>query len=114
MKKNILLLVFVLLTSTNYTGSVSSYNNTAQVSKVIEVAKSTWTVSQKRTRSIWVAKKEENKKYKVTKKDLKEEIKKRKKYHKSLLSTYNESFDQKYLELIAFNSQRISDLKKNL
>lgn len=114
MKKNIILLVFVLLTSVNYTNGVNWYN-TQQVWKVIETTKNSWVVWKKQTRTVSSKKNEETKKnLKVTKKDLKEEIKKRKKYHKSLLTIYNESFDQKYLDLIAFNSQRISDLKNIL
>lgn len=51
---------------------------------------------------------------KLSKKDLKDEIKRRKKHHKALLSIYNESFEEKYLELIADNSSKLTKLRELL
>ncbi|MDR1944754.1 MAG: hypothetical protein LBQ59_01340 [Candidatus Peribacteria bacterium] len=56
----------------------------------------------------------DDKKSRITKKDLKNEIKRRKRYHKALLSIYNESFKQEYLDLIADNSKRLLVLRELL
>lgn len=53
-------------------------------------------------------------KWNFKKRDLKKEIKKRKKYHKTLLEKYNESFDEKYLNLISENSLILSSLRTEL
>ena len=50
----------------------------------------------------------------MTKREIKVEINKRKKYHKSLLEKYNESFDEKYLNMISKNSQYLSKLRADL
>jgi len=48
------------------------------------------------------------------KKILKKEIQNRKKYHKNLVSIYNQNFDNNYLELIKNNSLLIDKLKSEL
>jgi hypothetical protein len=54
------------------------------------------------------------KKAKITKKNLKSEIKRKKKYHKFLLGTYNESFKQEHLDLLAQNSKQLLALRELL
>lgn len=114
MKKNILLILFLLLTT--FSHDLNTYNNNQL--RNTEATKKL-SVSSKSSNSNNVYKKKSNNKdwkknIKITKKDLKKEIKKRKKYHRSLLSTYNESFENTYLDKIAYNSKRLSDLRKLL
>lgn len=109
MRKNILLILFLLLTTFNY--DLNTYNQ-GQL-KHVEATKKISVVSKNGNQNRY-SKTRNNKNFKITKKDLKKEIKKRKKYHRSLLSTYNESFDKKYLDKIAYNSKRLSDLRNLL
>ncbi len=117
MKRNILLILFLLLTTLNY--DVNTYNQNQL--KSVEATKKISVLSKNNNQNRYskdksnkYLKDKNNKNFKVTKKDLKNEIKKRKKYHRSLLSTYNKSFDNKYLEKIAYNSKRLSDLRNLL
>lgn len=57
-------------------------------------------------------KNENNDKSKINKKTLKKEIQNRKKYHKTLLNSYNNNFDENYLKLITDNSLKIQELEK--
>ena len=114
MKKNAILIFLIVFTTFTYDVSASYNSNWL---KNIESPKTAWYiwVNNRKTNSYTTKKeKDNNKKLKVTKKDLKQEIKKRKKYHRSLLSTYNQSFKQEHLDMLAFNSKRISELKKLL
>lgn len=110
MRTRVLLIFFILITS-------FSYNVNAENARVLSYKENIKIPSS----TSWIknveVKKDKNNsknKFKVTKKDLKTEIKQRKKYHKSLLSIYNEWFDPKYLELIQSNSNRLSSLRKLL
>lgn len=102
MKKNFAALLFILLSTFGLHANVGMV--WASLAKEhIEIPRSIDWVTTIRLP-------DENK-TKISKKDLKDEIKRRKKHHKALLSTYNESFSPLYLELIAENSAKLSYLR---
>lgn len=51
---------------------------------------------------------------KPSKKMLKKELKRKKRFHRSLVAKYNETFNEKYLELIQTNSEKISELWRTI
>jgi hypothetical protein len=107
MKKSFLLIFFILLSTFNYT--VNGVNYWVWPPKDhIQVLNLTNSVEIVRLSN------DKQKKWKITKKDLKDEIKRRKKYHKSLLSVYNESFKQEHLDLLANNSKQLLVLREFL
>lgn len=95
MRKKILVLVFLLLTSSNLVNwnfeNKNSYSN-INFENINE------------NKNIW----------KITKKELKKEIKQRKKYHKNLLEKYNLDFDSKTLWMLQENSLILSNLRYEL
>lgn len=95
MRKKILVLVFLLLTSSNLVNwnfeNKNSYSN-INFENINE------------NKNIW----------KITKKELKKEIKQRKKYHKTLLEQYNTNFDANILWRIKENSLILSNLRYEL
>lgn len=95
MRKKILVLVFLLLTSSNLVNwnfeNKNSYSN-INFENINE------------NKNIW----------KITKKELKKEIKQRKKYHKTLLEQYNTNFDVNILWRIKENSLILSNLRYEL
>lgn len=99
MKKNFLLVLFVLLSTFNYT--VGSDVIRAWIPKDhVQIPNV--------TNSVTTIRLTDDKKEKLTKKELKNEIKRRKKYHKSLVTAYNESFSEEYLSLIQENSRQLT------
>lgn len=103
MKKNFAIALFVLLTTFGvHTHTSWTWNELVRDNfEMVKVA-----VNWKTT----IRLPDENK-TKLSKRDLKDEIKRRKKHHKALVSIYNESFQEEYLDLIADNSKKLSYLR---
>lgn len=105
MKKNLAIALLLLLSSFGYNVNADNILGDTNKEYVITTRDAEWIVTIRLP---------DESKVKISKKDLKDEIKRRKKYHKSLLNIYNESFNHKYLELIAENSGKLSYLRELL
>ena len=106
-RKIILLQIAVLLSVVNSFTiiPVNAQIYTAKDTKMDDILRNSEVVTQ---RSISTSQKKQNAK---NKKSLKKEIQNRKKYHKTILSLYNEHFDPKYLELMHENALIIEQLE---
>lgn len=107
-KRNFILLLFALLATFNYSvhwDNIWRYHPIAKDNPV-------WIPSQ--LNEVTTIRLADDNKEKISKKELKDEIKRRKKHHKALMAIYNENFEEHYLELIAQNSERLTNLRELL